>query len=615
MAALFFVGTTFVSYSRWASYGYRTFDLAYYIQALWQLIHGDFDVSVQYVPLLGNHVEPIVFLLAPVFFFVRHAMLFVVVQNAALASMGPLGYDIARRLGLTKWNALLLGSALLLMPATGYIALHEFHPEALAAPFLLLMLRGRMIGSPLQHWLWLVAVLACKENMALLIAAYCTVQSLAERKAGHLRTWYLGPLVVALAWFLIATKVITPLLNAGNIDYLALYQRLGETPGEILLNFFRQPQRLVGSFWHALVNGNLVWGLFLPLLGLPLLRPKWILIPAPIFLQHLLSWRSSEWTIYFHYAAPLVPLLWFAAAETSVKLQRWFAPALVVGACIAGQLVIGPGREVVSEIARQSPRDSIQVGRKDWFLSQIPADASVTAPLPYLSHLATRRELHSLHYILKGLKTLSRERFVPPPPSEFVLIDYGDDATFDASAGYYHPAMRTVKGDIIPSSDALLHEYLGMTTWESLAVDELTLLRRAATLPAQTAPQTEPLLDFGGGVKLLAMTKSTEVVQRGASTPPLELVTTWSFESERKVFPWLELHAVDVRDGRRAILTRGLCAPEAGAGIHQDRWRSTRLADLPPGDYELEARFFDRTKRTLLKEPVSIGALQVSDLD
>ena len=65
-AALVFFGTcTWASYAHWANFEYRTFDLAYYVQALWQLLHGRFEVSVEGVPLLGNHVEPIVLLLLP----------------------------------------------------------------------------------------------------------------------------------------------------------------------------------------------------------------------------------------------------------------------------------------------------------------------------------------------------------------------------------------------------------------------------------------------------------------------------------------------------------------------------------------------------------------------
>src|SRR5205085_2441734 len=136
-SAIFFFGCTWTSYAHWANFEYRTFDLAYYVQAIWQLIHGRLEVSVEGVPLLGNHVEPIVLLFAPIFFLFRRPLVFVVVQNAALASMGPVAFNIARRLGLDLTAALLLASALLLAPAAGYIALHEFHPEALTVPLVL----------------------------------------------------------------------------------------------------------------------------------------------------------------------------------------------------------------------------------------------------------------------------------------------------------------------------------------------------------------------------------------------------------------------------------------------------------------------------------------------
>src|SRR6266516_2887684 len=76
-AVVFLAICTWVSCARWANFEYRTFDLAYYVQALWQLIHGRFEVSVEGVPLLGNHVEPIVFLIAPLFLVFRHPLIFV----------------------------------------------------------------------------------------------------------------------------------------------------------------------------------------------------------------------------------------------------------------------------------------------------------------------------------------------------------------------------------------------------------------------------------------------------------------------------------------------------------------------------------------------------------
>src|SRR3954451_17931084 len=83
LSACFAAISTYLSYLRGANFEYRTFDLAYYVQAVWQLIHGRFSLTIENVPLLGNHVEPIVFLLAPVFAVVRHPLTLVAVQNLA----------------------------------------------------------------------------------------------------------------------------------------------------------------------------------------------------------------------------------------------------------------------------------------------------------------------------------------------------------------------------------------------------------------------------------------------------------------------------------------------------------------------------------------------------
>ena len=628
LSLVFLAVSTWTSYARWANFEYRTFDLAYYVQALWQLIHGRFEVSVQGVPLLGNHVEPIVFLITPFFLVFRHPLLFVVVQNAALASMGPVAFDIGRRLGLTRKSALLLAAGLLITPATAFIALHEFHPEALTAPFLLLMLQARLRGSLPWHWLWLIAVLACKENMALLVAAYCTVHLVLERRRppAQLRAWYLWPLALSALWFLVCTKLITPALNSGNIDYLALYNRLGSSGGDILLKAITEPGRIYTALSQSL-RGNLLWGLLLPFLALPLLRPRWLLISAPILLQHLLSWRSSEWMIFFHYAAPLLPLFWIALAESVVALDRWKSvpfslcravPLFVLGGCVGAQLLLGPARDIALTTANWAGHDQDRA-RKSAFVSQIPPNASVLAPLPYLSHLAMREKLYSLHFVLKGLKTLSRETFAPPPPTDFVLIDYDDSATFDGEAGYYHPAMKTVEGRVIPSSDQLLHEFLRRASWTASSADELTLLRQGEAAPAALPPDpaSTPVLQIGMNNTLTSIAKSGDELTREG----LEVRMNWKFEDSRDVFPWMFLKLTPHGDGKAIIISKGLCAPEATAGPHQESWRIT-TDQVPEGRYAVEALFVDNAKRiwgakssqSEAQTPLLAPAVQLGDL-
>jgi uncharacterized membrane protein len=633
LAVLFFAVFTWASYARWANFEYRTFDLAYYVQALWQLIHGRFQVSVEGVPLLGNHVEPIVVLIAPLFLLFRHPLVFVLVQNAALASMGPVAFGIGRRLGLDRKTAFLLGGAILLTPATGYIALHEFHPEAFTAPFLLLMFHARLRGSLRTHWGWLIAVLACKENMALLIAAYCAVHLILERKRppAELRAWYLWPMAVSVLWFVVCAKLITPALNSGSIDYLALYDRLGTSAGDILLKAITQPRLIFGALLQSLSQGNLLWALLLPFLALPIVRPRWLLIASPILLQHLLSWRSSEWTIYFHYAAPLLPLFWIALAEGTARIDRWTPvpvpirrslPFLVIAACIAAQVFLGPASSIATTTTNWFRGEQART-RKQALIDQISPEASVLAPLPYLSHLAMREKLYSLHYVLKGLKTLSRSAYSPPLPTDFVLIDYDDSATFDAVAGYYHPTMKTIDGRVIPSSDRLLHEFLQKSAWTVRASDELTLLQQgqsAGTLPSSSSSSGENVV-MGTGTTLTGITKSAdELTGEG-----IEIKMSWDFQEPREVFPWMFLKLTP-RDHRNTIIiSRGLCAPEAASGPYQETWHISASERIPEGDYGVEALFVDNTKRvwaaksgqpdapaTLLSPPIPLGELKVT---
>src|SRR5205814_2153880 len=433
----------------------------------------------------------------------------------------------------------------------------------------------------------------------------------------------------------ICTKIMTTSLISVNIDYLSLYDRLCKNLGEILWNAITRPQLIGRPLIDSLGQGNLVWGLLLPFGLLPLLRPRWLLIAAPIFLQHLLSWRSSEWSIYFHYAAPVLPLIWIGTVDGMAMLRdRWHASRekpgvtavvalLLVFACVASQIWLGPAPAIWSEFRNYSRR-SADRARKQAFIAQIPANASVVAPLPYLSHLAMREKLYSLHYILKGLKTLGRSPYQPPSATDFVLIDYRDSATFDPGAGFYHPTMKTVEDRIIPSSDRLLHDFLKGAVWTADEQDELTLLQnlggRKTPVGEQSSPDDEPGVFSIGATRLISIATAGEVVSRFR---PLEVQLRWKFQGERDVFPWMLLR-LSREKAKLALLVKGLCAPEVTEGIYTETWRAVTAEHLPPGDYSLEALFVDNSKRawfetnrrgggesTFLSAPVSLGHIKV----
>jgi hypothetical protein len=335
--------------------------------------------------------------------------------------------------------------------------------------------------------------------------------------------------------------------------------------------------------------------------------------------------------IYFHYAAPLLPLFWIALAESLGAVDRQpkvplilkrGVPLLVLVACVAGQIIIGPLGGVIATAQnwRNAANDR---ARRSEFIRRIPLGASVVAPLPYLSHLAMREHLFSLHYILKGLKTLSRSRYEPPPPTDYILIDYDDSATFDPEAGYYHPAMKTVDGGVVPASEKLLHEFLRGRSWSVNSANELTLLRQTTPAPDSVQPSgpVETLPATETAATLLACAKSADVLAAGG----LEITASWKFRTPRDVFPWLFLKLTPRNPGKPVILSLGLCSPESSGPDTAEIWRITPSPSIAAGQYSVEALFVDNSKRLWLQRsgrsdhpalltsaPVSLGELTVT---
>ena len=580
-----FAGFVFlVSWWQWWTFQYGTFDLAFYVQALWLALRGKWTVSLLNVPLMGNHAEPIVFLLTPIFALCPHPMVFVAAQTLAFATMPFTAWRIARRLGIERPAAICLALATILTPATLSIGIYEFHPEALAAPLLLLLIEARLAEMRGRFWLWFIAVLSVKENMALLLVWFCVVWAVLDWKRGRawLLRWDFAPLAVAAGW-LVFCGFLSRWLNAGNVDYLQLYGHLGKSGSDISTKFFTEPARVLGALWHALTHGDMLPALLVPFLLLPLLRPRWLLIAGPLLAQHLLSWRYSEWSLGAHYPAPFIPLLWVAAAEmvTRFRAQKTVA-AVLLAACVLAHLRWGPARDLAREIPRLAPMLEEREA-KAAMLRDIPPTASVTAAVPYLSHLATREQLVSLHHVLKGLKTLSTAAYIPPPASDVVVIDYADTYTFSTVAGYYHPRMKTDAESEVASSDRLLHDYLRPHVWRTHSRNALAVLTRGEP---QTAPPAGPTpIVFDETTTLTSM-------QLIRDLPGLmQFRLGWQFTGERTRFPWMMLV---LSDGEHLYpFVKGAGAPEAGPGAAGEDWTFVFPTWMRPRFYGAFIIFYD----------------------
>jgi uncharacterized membrane protein len=569
------------SWFRWWTFQYATFDLAFYAQGMWLAGQGIWHVSLLDVPLMGNHQDPIIFLGLPFFKLWPHPMLLVIFQTLLLATMPFIGWRIARHLEFGQKASVWLGLATLLAPATGFVALHEFHPEALTAPLILLMFEARTRRRLGTYWVSFILVLACKESMGLLLAWISIVYYLIERDRD--REWRIGwniiPGCVALGWFVLCILFIGPSLNGGRVDFLEVYSHLGNSGAGILTGFFTHPSKAAGAVWHGFKGGDLTWGTLLPFLLLPLLRPRWIVMALPIFLQHLLSSRQSEWTIHFHYAAPLVPLLWLGAAEAgSALFWRDILAGWVVIACAVCNVWFGPIRSVW----RTAMGASEALWSREWknaMLVVIPREASVTAGMPYLSHLTRRERLYSLHHVLKGLNTLSRTEYKQPAATDAVIIDVADRETFDDKAAVnYHPKMITIEKRVIPSSDMLLHQFMRQAEWHPYARNEFAIFLKGAPPP--------PAQQFGGAGRQLD-DHTTLIACEGM--PPLAgdamlFAMAWELKPDRQSILYAKLYLI-AENGTQYAIGKGPIAPGVESGRYNEAWAVRPPHSVPPGKY------------------------------
>jgi uncharacterized membrane protein len=328
-----FVGATWTAHARFGTYG---FDVGIYDQATWLLSRGRAPfVTVRGLDLLGQQAAYIMVLVAPLYRLWADPRLLLLLQVLFLALPAVVLYRLgARRLGHPA-AGLAVAVAYLAYPGVQWAISWQFHPEAIAAGLLALAVAAAERRRHGLMALWLALAALCGEELGLVVAGFGLLLVAGGRRAVGWRTAGAG-----LAWFLVATYVLVP-LHAGRAT------RLFETDYGIAGS---GPLALLGALptmaGHVLQTGLANDGLFylllvfLPLLGLPLLAPRWLLPVAPPLLLNLAAVQPEHHQLRFHYLATAAPLLAAGAvaglAWVRATRRPLLAPALVLLVLVAG---------------------------------------------------------------------------------------------------------------------------------------------------------------------------------------------------------------------------------------------------------------------------------------
>jgi len=427
-----------ISLIKFYAYNFYDFDLAVHALSMYNIIHGAIFNSILGIPFLGNHLNLILFLLAPVYFVFQHPLTLLFMQTFFLGFGALPIYLFAKRVLDEKW-ALILACAYLFYPALAYTNLFEFHPPAIATFFILFAIYFYELKR--FYWFIIFSLLAmfCQENISLAIIMFGFLSLLRRRGL----KWVMVPILLGLV-YLVTGLLSLSYFNKDTVQFTSLYQWMGDSPLTILIRLFKQPLFFIKVLFRRECLLYLVQ-IFLPVMFVSLFSPL-LLIPAlPFFAQHMLSARSTELSIYYHYTAEIIPFVFMSLIygvksiiQRKLIVHQAFFKISFLCLVLLVNFISGPHFNLF-KLAQGGYKSDYLDKYKDVLVNKIPKNAAVVATFEFLPHLTQRERLYSFHHVYLGFYTLSNKPYSLPKDTEYALLDFNDRLTFEGfytSVGY-----------------------------------------------------------------------------------------------------------------------------------------------------------------------------------
>lgn len=429
---LFFFGL--ISILKYNSFSYNDFDLAVHAQTLYNILHGSIESSILGVPFLGNHLNFILFLIAPIYAIFKNPITLLLLQTMALGCSGYPIYLIAKE-ELPKAFSLVLLFSYLFYPCIGYINLYEFHPTVFATFFISAALYFMYKNRFKQFIIFVILALLCQENIPLVIGPLGVYLFIIKKPS----KWWFSALVISGLWFWVGAYKLIPYFGKGAIKFIGIYGYLGNSIGEVFINSLTHPIKILTI---AFSKNNLIYltQIFGPVAFLPVLSPISFLPAIPTLFQHLLSLRTTEQTIYYHYTAEIIPFVFFASLFALKRVLSFkggykksnFLVCGLLAVTIGANWILGPHINQILNLGRiYNKTDLVYI--KQAFLEMVPKDSETVATFEFLPKLSNRKKLYSLHHAVMGTYTLSNLPYELPKTTEYAIVDFWDWLTFRGS--------------------------------------------------------------------------------------------------------------------------------------------------------------------------------------
>jgi len=210
-----------VSLLRHYNFQTQTWDLAVFVQVMWNTLDGRIMINnLEDVPnTLGVHFSPILFLLVPFYALWKSPYALLIIQSLALAlGAWPL-FELSKKILKDANWALIISIAYLLYPALHWSNIYDFHPVTFLVPLLLTAFYYLEIERWLLSTLLFTLASATRED-SILVVAFAGLFILARGVLSKHKNYKIfGATLFAggMIYFLLTVKLLMPLMEYGEV--------------------------------------------------------------------------------------------------------------------------------------------------------------------------------------------------------------------------------------------------------------------------------------------------------------------------------------------------------------------------------------------------------------
>ncbi|MGB0757575.1 MAG: DUF2079 domain-containing protein [Patescibacteria group bacterium] len=483
--AIYIIFTVLLSYIKYSLFLYNGLDLAIFTNILTQFTQ-NFDLysTIQGHSYLGDHITPIILVLAPLFTIAPHAMTLLIIQSIVLGGSAFFVYKVVEaffdyrqsKINKSSW-ALALSIAWLLNPLVWNTNLFEFHLIPLALPFLFAAFYFYLKQNFNAFLLSLLCACLVREDVSLIVIMFGIVAWI-EKKSWKYR---LAPIILGLLYFIIAFSIHTT--HAESFRFFTYYAWLGDTPLAIITTLLTRPDVWLGHIISLPVLDMFV-GLLFPFAFLPLRKPKYILLALFPLGQFLLgSSGGSNIIVQTHYSVLFLPALLFASLDglqaiyqnksriyKLVTFDTQLSKIIGIVFVLATFVALSPIGYAALQLDDLKKRTNY-AGLIHYTTKDISHDTFVVSTYDALPALSNRTNIYTLHYIFLGAQQFSEKPYILDTKPQTIFLDTNDLVTyqlqlykFQDPTTKYHQGIKNIQ-NILSSYTPTLHPK-GISVWQ-----------------------------------------------------------------------------------------------------------------------------------------------------